>query len=327
MNLRAPSFVIALAPIFAIGLAGGLNLYATVAMLGLGSRFGLTDPLPPELRGLEDGLIVGAALVFIAIEVVAERIPYVDSIWATIHALVKPIAAALLALALLNPEPTSVRFFVVASTAALALFAHASRGAVSASAEEVRRPWNEVRIHLLHTAGAVGLVLTYQDHPLLALLLSVIILAWIVVLGPRAWRALLLTALAQLGRIRALAGRSQWRLPHELPAELRPLLPERAIAAPQLRAVRAGLKGLHGVGTYRNGWLVLAPDGTSFLFRTLLGPKRIDLPPVRDTIVVPGPWLDAVEIMGADGSRCTLLLMKDGPHPDLAAQHLSSTIP
>lgn len=313
-----------LAPIFALGLAGGLNLYVTVATLGLGSRFGLIDPLPPELRGLENGLVVGAALVFVLIEAVAERVPYVDSIWATIHAIVKPIATALLALALLNPGPASVRLFVVLSCAALALFAHASRGSVSASAEQPRRLPRELGIHLLHSAGAVGLVLTYQDRPALALLLSTIIGAWIVVLGPRAWRALLLTALAQLGRLRALAGRSQWRLPHELPGELRAIMPQQAIAAAQPRAVRAGLKGLAGVGTYRNGWLVLTPDHTAFLFRTLLGPRRVDLPHIRGTTVVAGPWLDAVEIEGADGSRCTLLLMKDGPHPELTARHLSS---
>lgn len=325
--MRLPDWLLPFAPIVSIPLACGLNLYATVATLGIGSRTGLLEPLPPELRGLEHTLVIGAALLFLVVEGVFERVPYIDSIWSSIHAFVKPIAAAVLALAIVAPDAPAMRIALALSAGLLALGAHAGRGVFTAAVSEGRSRFHEAALHLLHTASAVGFLVTYQDRPDLALLLAAVIALWVFVLGPRSWRALVLTINAQTARLRGLAGRSHWREAHELPGDLRPLLPERGIASAQPRAIRVGIKGLRGVGKYRNGWLVITPDAHWFLFRTLLGPRRVRIPVVETTRVVPGPWLDAVEMTCEGGTRCTMFLMKDGPHPELAAADLSPTSP
>ena len=58
--------------------AAGLNLYATVAVLGLASRYGWVD-LPPQFAVFDNSYVIGAALVMYAIEFIADKVPWVDT--------------------------------------------------------------------------------------------------------------------------------------------------------------------------------------------------------------------------------------------------------
>jgi hypothetical protein len=80
------------------GFSSGLNLYATVATLGLLQRFGVIH-LPPGLQTLSHPIVVGIAVALYAIEFLADKIPYVDTVWDTVHTFIRPPAAALLAYA------------------------------------------------------------------------------------------------------------------------------------------------------------------------------------------------------------------------------------
>ena len=73
---------------FALGtsFASGLNLYATVAAAGLFQRFGVIT-LPEPLQVLAHPMVVGLAVALFVIEFVADKIPYVDSVWDAVHTL------------------------------------------------------------------------------------------------------------------------------------------------------------------------------------------------------------------------------------------------
>src|SRR3954471_18739894 len=75
--------------------ASGLNLYATVAAAGLLQRFGLVQ-LPEPLHVLSSPLVVGVATALFVIEFVADKVPYVDSVWDAVHTFIRPPAAAFL---------------------------------------------------------------------------------------------------------------------------------------------------------------------------------------------------------------------------------------
>src|SRR5882724_9978528 len=75
--------------------ASGLNLYATVAAAGLLERFGLVH-LPPQLHVLSNPLVLGIAATLFLIEFVADKVPYVDSVWDAVHTFIRPPAAAFL---------------------------------------------------------------------------------------------------------------------------------------------------------------------------------------------------------------------------------------
>jgi hypothetical protein len=77
-------------------LAAGVNLYATVAMLGLATRLGWVD-LPPQFAVFDNPWIIGAALVLYVVEFVADKVPWVDTLWDTAHTLVRPLGGTLAA--------------------------------------------------------------------------------------------------------------------------------------------------------------------------------------------------------------------------------------
>src|SRR6266852_5318081 len=93
------------------GFASGLNVYATIATLGLLQRFGVIH-LPEHLQVLAHPLVLAIAGVLYVMEFLADKVPYIDSVWQAIHTFIRPPAAALLAFsataaANLSPEPLS----------------------------------------------------------------------------------------------------------------------------------------------------------------------------------------------------------------------------
>jgi hypothetical protein len=81
--------------------AAGINLYATVALLGLASRYGWVA-LPPEYQVFDNSWIIGTALFLYAIEFFADKVPWIDSAWDTLHTFIRPLGGALIALTALG---------------------------------------------------------------------------------------------------------------------------------------------------------------------------------------------------------------------------------
>src|SRR5215213_5553538 len=82
---------------FALGtsFASGLNLYATVAAAGLFQRFGIIQ-LPDSLQVLATPFALAIALVLFVVEFIADKMPYVDSVWDVGHTFIRPPAAAVI---------------------------------------------------------------------------------------------------------------------------------------------------------------------------------------------------------------------------------------
>jgi hypothetical protein len=118
--------------------AAGLNLYATVATLGLLSRFGVVA-LPPALAPLAHPIVIGLALALYVVEFFADKIPFIDSIWDVIHTFIRPPAAAILAFAAVAGVPEPWRVAAALLAGGVALTSHGtkavSRAAVNTSPE------------------------------------------------------------------------------------------------------------------------------------------------------------------------------------------------
>ena len=71
--------------------AAGVNLYATVAILGLASRYGWVS-LPPQFQAFNSDIVIGAAVVMYLIEFFADKIPYVDTLWDAVHTAIRKSA-------------------------------------------------------------------------------------------------------------------------------------------------------------------------------------------------------------------------------------------
>ena len=81
--------------------AAGVNLYATVAILGFASRFGWVE-LPAQYDAFDSPVIIGLALVLYVVEFFADKIPWVDSVWDAVHTLVRPLGGAMIAVTTLG---------------------------------------------------------------------------------------------------------------------------------------------------------------------------------------------------------------------------------
>jgi len=164
--------------------AAGLNVYATVATLGLLHRFGAIA-LPETLQPLAHPAILGLALLLYVVEFFADKIPAIDHVWDAIHTFIRPPAAALLAFAAVAGvgEPWRLGAALLAGTVALASHGGkaTSRVAVNASPE----PFSTWAVSLGEDALAIGLTWLAATHPALAIGLALaltIAAVWVVVI-------------------------------------------------------------------------------------------------------------------------------------------------
>jgi hypothetical protein len=167
--------------IVAVCFAAGLNVYATVATLGLLSRAGWLV-LPTPLGLLDNWWIIGICLGLWALEFVADKIPVVDLIWNGLATVVRVPAAGLLAYAAASPLSPVEQLGAAAAGAAIAFAAHSAKVALRASVTASPEPFSNVALSLAEDAVAIGLVWFATEHPWIAATIVLILIAMIVLL-------------------------------------------------------------------------------------------------------------------------------------------------
>lgn len=160
----------------------GINLYATVAVLGLLQRFGFVSRLPGGLEVLDNWWIIGIALFLYAVEFFADKIPYVDTIWDGVHTFIRVPAGAVIALAATTDLDPSVQVVALLLGGGLALSTHGTKATVRAGANLSPEPLTNWTLSLVEDVFAIGAVVLAVLHPVVLLVLILIfllILAWI----------------------------------------------------------------------------------------------------------------------------------------------------
>jgi hypothetical protein len=173
----------------AVSFAAGLNVYATMATLGLLARFGVLA-LPPPIVFLSNEWVIGVSLVLFLIEFVADKIPLFDLVWNALQTFIRIPAGAFLAWSSAASLSPAGQVTVALAGAAIALAAHggklAMRSAVTASPE----PVSNIVLSLVEDLVAIGLTWFAAEYPLLAASLALVLLATIVLVIRWVWRAL-----------------------------------------------------------------------------------------------------------------------------------------
>ena len=129
MNEWLPTLSLALGSAW----TSGINLYATVTVLGLLQKFGATK-LPGGLDVLDNWWIIGVAAFLYAIEFFADKIPYVDSVWDVVHTFVRVPAGAVVAYAATNQMDSSIGVIATLLGGGLAFSSHGTKAALRAGA-------------------------------------------------------------------------------------------------------------------------------------------------------------------------------------------------
>lgn len=161
-------------------LAAGVNLYATVAILGLAARFGWVD-LPPQFQVFNHDVVIGAAIVMYLVEFLADKIPYFDSLWDGIHTAIRPLGGALIAVSTLGDASPAMQGLVALLGGTVAAGSHLSKTSTRAVANVSPEPFTNWSLSLGEDALVVGLGYLALKYPIAALVVTVIACVLIVV--------------------------------------------------------------------------------------------------------------------------------------------------
>ena len=159
--------------------AAGLNLYATVAILGLASRYGWVA-LPPQYQVFDNNWIIGAALVLYVVEFVADKIPWVDSVWDAVHTVIRPVGGAAIAVATLGENTPVTEVMVALLGGALAASTHFSKSGTRVLANASPEPFSNWALSLGEDLFVVGLGILALKYPAAAAIVVIVCLALIV---------------------------------------------------------------------------------------------------------------------------------------------------
>jgi hypothetical protein len=166
----------------------GVNLYATVTVLGLLQKFGATK-LPGGLDALDNWWIIGVAAFLYLVEFFADKIPYVDSVWDAIHTFIRVPAGAVVAYAATNQLDSSVYIIAALLGGGLAFSSHGTKAAIRAGANLSPEPVSNWVLSIVEDIIAfVGAILAVFAPVLIAIVLGVFLI-FFVWFAPKVFRA------------------------------------------------------------------------------------------------------------------------------------------
>ena len=167
--------------------ASGVNLYATVAILGLASRYQWVQ-LPEQFKAFDHPWIIGAAGVLYVIEFVADKVPWIDSMWDTIHTAIRPIGGAVIAVASLGDASPATTAAIALLGGTVAAGSHATKAGTRVAANTSPEPFSNWALSLGEDLFVIGLSFIALKFPLIALAVSVVILILIVLIARSVWK-------------------------------------------------------------------------------------------------------------------------------------------
>ena len=173
-----------------VAYAAGLNLYATVGILGLAARFGWIGPLPGSLSGVTSWWVISIALSLMLIEFLASLIPAVASAWDTIHSLVRPPAAAALAASTAwHGDPAFVLIAALLG-GGLAVTTHTTKLGLRYAVDASPEPVSNGVMSISELGLVTAIMMAIWSHPYITLLVALAVLIGLIVIVRLIWRTL-----------------------------------------------------------------------------------------------------------------------------------------
>jgi hypothetical protein len=166
--------------IVAVSFAAGLNVYATVATLGLLAHAGLLD-LPVGLHLLSSWWIISASAVLFAVEFFADKIPAFDLFWNALHTFVRIPVAALIAYGATSQLSPEKQLLAALAGGAIALAAHGGKTAARVAVTPSPEPVSNFALSAGEDTLAIFLTWLAAQHPIAAALIVAAFLGVIIV--------------------------------------------------------------------------------------------------------------------------------------------------
>jgi hypothetical protein len=209
---------VVLGQILGVAFGAGLNLYATVAFLGLALELGWIAGLTPPVYGLANPIVLVTAAVLYAFEFFIDKVPYADTAWDAIHTIIRPVAVAVLVFAALGEASLPLQIGGAALAGMVALAAHGVKAGLRLILNVRPRKVRTAFISVLEDVCAVALAAAALMYPVAALIVAGAAVPILALTGPRLWRAGVLAVRALDARLRGVFGTKGWRHADQLPA-------------------------------------------------------------------------------------------------------------
>ena len=158
--------------------AAGVNLYATVAILGLAARFGWVS-LPDQYQAFNNDWLIGAAIMMYLLEFFADKVPYVDTLWDIVHTAVRPVGGALIAVTALGEAAPGTQALIALLGGTVAASSHLTKTSTRAAAKASPEPFSNWFLSLGEDVFVVGLGYLAMAHPVVALMVAAVLLVLI----------------------------------------------------------------------------------------------------------------------------------------------------
>jgi hypothetical protein len=165
----------------ALGWASGLRLYAVVFLTGLAGHLGWV-PLPSGLHVLQQPAMLWASGGLLAVEFLADKVPWVDSLWDTVHTFIRIPAGAALAYGVFGGDQATWAMVAALLGGTLAATAHAAKATTRAAVNTSPEPFSNLALSLAGDALVPGMLWLSWQHPVWFFVALTIVLAVMLVL-------------------------------------------------------------------------------------------------------------------------------------------------
>ncbi len=275
-----------------LGVLAGVRLYLTVLCLGLAVRFGWLELSQSfsQLQVLGDWRVIGVAAVAVLLEFFADKVPWLDSAWDSVHTFIRPVGAALLSVAAFESIDPGMRTILVLLTGGAALTSHSAKAATRMAVNHSPEPFSNLALSLAGDVAVPVSLWLLMEQPLLVGGVAALFLLVMALIAPRVYRILRVHLIA----IRSCLGVWLGDAPKQsaVPVSLADLQRESAVELPEayVRKLREKFGrdaafALHGVfrkgaGKLRNrvGYLCVLPDRFVLMARRPWGMVIQELP-------------------------------------------------
>ncbi len=171
--------VMSLGRTLGFSLTAGVNLYATVVILGLATKYEWVA-LPPQYQVFASDWVIGLSGLLFVIEFIADKIPWVDSMWDSVHTFIRPVGGALIAVATLGEASPAFEILIGLLGGTVAAGSHFTKASTRVAVNASPEPFSNWALSFFGDAFVLGLGLLALKYPAAAFVVTLLILLAIV---------------------------------------------------------------------------------------------------------------------------------------------------
>jgi hypothetical protein len=211
----------------ALGLAclAGIDLYLTVFATGLAIHYHWIA-LAPQYQSLEvlgQPWIIAIAGILYLLEFFADKIPWLDSAWDTVHTIIRPIGGALLAIQVLGHHSPIMDVLIVLLGGSASLITHTAKASTRLAANSSPEPASNIGLSVIEDVAVFGGLVLIHYNPILAVSIFVLAIAAFLYFAPKVFRSMKAKIWLALNKLNAAPDIHRTAsLPIALPSRLAP---------------------------------------------------------------------------------------------------------